>query len=259
MEGDLQLAVAQVVAILEYLGDLLEAAGRRSEEAKEGLAGRKHSAEILGVELHADEPLVVLEFDNLHTLAAVILTDKAQPSLFELVDEFGVNLVTVTVSLPDLLLVSVQLPQAGPFGAGLEVSGPLAESHGASHLGLVNLRHVDDRRMLAILVELLTTSSSQPAHVASVLNNGHLHTQAHTQVRNIVRTSPLGTLDHALGTTLAKTTLNIILESIHKAYAEKNVQEPEFRWRLKPSATPCSTRLGWSPCARPPGERTRPK
>lgn len=208
MKRDLHLSVAQVVAILEHLGDLLKAVGRGSEKSQKGLAGRKDSAEILGVELHTDEPLVVLEFNNLHTLARVVLADKGQTSLLELVDKFGVNLVTMAVSLPDLLLVSVQLPQTGPLGAGLEVGGPLPEAHGASHLGLVDLRHVDDGRMLAVLVELVTTSTSQPAHIAGVLNHRHLHTQANTEVRNIVRTGPLGSLDHTLGTTLTETALH---------------------------------------------------
>jgi hypothetical protein len=70
-------------------------------------------------------------------------------------------------------------------------------------------------------VELLTTSVIQPAHIASILNHGHLHTQANTQVRNIVRTGPLGTLDHTLGTTLAKTALNTILESFIRVHTEK--------------------------------------
>lgn len=105
----LQLLMTQVVTVLEDLRDGLQTASSGSEETKEGLARRQHTRQVLGVELHADIPLVVLELDDLHALAGLVLPDEREPTGLELLDERRVDLVAVAVTFPDLVLLAVQL------------------------------------------------------------------------------------------------------------------------------------------------------
>src|SRR5690242_14693354 len=48
------------------LGNALEAARRRGDEAEVRARGVEHAAQVLGVVLDADEPRVVLELEDLH-------------------------------------------------------------------------------------------------------------------------------------------------------------------------------------------------
>lgn len=94
----------------------------------------------------------------------------------------------------------------------LELCDSLSETHGTTHLRLVNLRHVDNDGLFAPVVEFCATGLGHTTDVASILDNSQLHTQANTQVGNIVRTGPVGTLNHSFRTTLAETTLRQLLD-----------------------------------------------
>ena len=86
-----------------------------SHKSEVRLARVQHPARVLGVELHADEERVLLEFDNLHTFTLVVLSDEVQTSLGEPVDVLRINLVSVTVTLENLASFRVELSGLGPF------------------------------------------------------------------------------------------------------------------------------------------------
>lgn len=196
------------MAVFEHLGDLLQAACSGGEEAEESLAGRKDTAEVFGMKLYADEPLVVFQFDDLHALAGFVLANKCHTSRFEFLDQFGVNFVAVTVSLPDPFLFAIQLSETGPFGAGLEQGHSFAESHCAAHFSSIDFGHVNNSGIFALFVEFGAARLIQAAHILSKLNHSELHTKADTKVRNVIGTSPVGTFDHSICATLAETTLS---------------------------------------------------
>lgn len=207
IDRQFDLLVAEIMTILEELSDLFQTTSRRGKEPQEGLAGREHSAEILRVELHTHKPLVVLQLKDLHALARFIFPNECQTGLFQVRDEFRIHFVTVTVSLPDLGLVAIQLAKTRPFRARLEFGDSLTETHRTTQLGLVDFRHVDNGWLFAMLLKLGAAGFGHPAHIASVLDDGQLHTQADTKVRHVICASPVSRFDHALGAALAKTTL----------------------------------------------------
>lgn len=53
------------------------------------------------MELDTNEPGVLLEFDNLHTLAEVVLADEVETGILQLLDVLWVHLVTAAVRLID--------------------------------------------------------------------------------------------------------------------------------------------------------------
>ena len=83
--------------------DVVKYAGGCGNEAQVRTAGVQDSREVLGMELHADEPRVVLDLDNLHAHALLVLADKVETALLQLVDVAGVDFVPVPVALEDLV------------------------------------------------------------------------------------------------------------------------------------------------------------
>lgn len=196
----------EIVTVLISLGDLFEASGSSGEEAQEGLAGRKDSAQVLRVELYSDVPLMILQFNDFHTLAGLVLSNEGQSTLLQLADKLRVHLITVAMSFPDLLLLPVQLAQARPFSTRLEHSRPLSKAHCTTHLSLIDLRHVDDNRLLAGLIELGAACLIHTADMPSILDHSQLHTKANTKVGNVVGTGPLGSQNHTGRTSRTKAT-----------------------------------------------------
>jgi hypothetical protein len=54
------------------------------------------------MELYTHKPGVVLQFNNLHTFTLDILANESESGLFETVNHFGIDFVTVSVSFLDL-------------------------------------------------------------------------------------------------------------------------------------------------------------
>jgi hypothetical protein len=111
---------------IQPVPNLVKTPRRRREEPEEGLARREHAAQVLGVELHAHEPRVVADLDDLHALARRVLADEGEPGRLETLDHLRVDLVPVAVALGDLGGVAVEGAEAGPFGSLLEVAAVLA-------------------------------------------------------------------------------------------------------------------------------------
>ena len=130
-------------------------ASRGGDEAEVRLAGNQHPAEVLGVELHTDEPRVVFKLDDLHAHAGLVLADEGETLLLELVDVVGVDFVAVSVTLVDALVVqAVERTELRPLGVGLPHGGPQTKTHGATNDTGVVLRHGDDDAVLILAVEL---------------------------------------------------------------------------------------------------------
>lgn len=188
----------------DLLGDLLEAADGSGNEAKEGAGGVEDTAGVLGVVLNTDVVRVVLDLDNLHALTGVVLANEDEARLLELLDVVGVDLVTVTVTLLDGGGLAVESTELAELRAGLEVSGTGAETHGTAKLLLGTLGHEDDDAVLSVSIELLRGGILELAEVAGSLDDGNLHTKADTEEGGLLLTSPLGSTDHTLGTTVTE-------------------------------------------------------
>lgn len=203
--SDLQMA--EVMGSLEGLGDLIKTSRSRREESEETLAGRNNTAQVFRVELNTDIPSVVLELDHFHSLAALVFSNERETGALQLVHQIRVHLVAVTMALPDLLLVAVQLAELGPLCTILEQRRPLTQPHCTPHLGFVDFRHVDDGRLLRFFIELCAIRLFHIADVASVFDHSYLQPKANAKEGDVLCTGPFGTLDHALGTALTEATL----------------------------------------------------
>ena len=206
--GAVGTPVGNAGVLEDLLGNLLEAAGSGGNEAEEGAGGIEDTAGVLGMVLDTDVVRVVLDLNNLHTLVGVVLADEDETGLLKPVNVFGVDLVTVTVTLLDAGGLAVKSAKLAEFGAGLEVGGTGAETHGTAKLLLGTLGHEDDDAVLGVGVELLRGGILEVAEVTGSLDNGNLHTKADTEEGGLLLTSPLGGLDHTLSTTVTETARN---------------------------------------------------
>lgn len=202
--GAVGTPVGHTGVLEDLLGDLVEAADGGGNEAEEGARGVEDTAGVLGVVLNTDVVGVVLDLDNLHTLARVVLADEDEARLLELVDVIGVDLITVTVTLLDGCGLAVESTELAELGTGLEMSSTGAETHGATKLLLGTLGHEDDDAVLGVGVELLGSGILEVAEVAGGLDDGNLHTKADTEEGGLLLTSPLGSANHTLGTTVTE-------------------------------------------------------
>src|SRR5436190_21294447 len=76
----LVLQMAQILHPAKLLSNLLQAPRYGGEEAKVCLARREYTAQVLRVELHANEPAVAAQLDDLHALALVVLAHEGEPA-----------------------------------------------------------------------------------------------------------------------------------------------------------------------------------
>lgn len=114
----------------------------------------------------------------------------------------------MAVTLHDLACLRVELADLGPFATGLEHGGAEAETHGASKMRLGALGHEDDDRVGSLGRDLDRVCVLQSADVAGILDNGNLHSEADTQVRDSVLSGPLGGSNHSLSSTRSESTRN---------------------------------------------------
>lgn len=199
--------MAEVVGSLERLGDLFETSRSCREESEETLAGCDNAAQVLRMELNTNIPSVVLQFDDFHSLAGLVLSNERETGALQAFHQIRVHFVAVTVALPDLLLVTVQLAELGPFCALLEERRPLTKPHCTSHLRFIDFRHVDDGRLFTLFIELGAVGLFHIADVAGVFDNSDLQPKADAKEGDVLCTRPFGTLHHTLGTALTEATL----------------------------------------------------
>lgn len=149
----------------------------------------EHLGLVLGVELGAHEVRVVLDLEDLHALAGLILSDKVQTSSLQLLNVRRVDLVAVAVPLLDLGETAVKGSDLSPLAVGLEDGFPGAETHGAAHVFLVELGHGDDHAVAGGGIKLLGVGRGQVADVAGILNGSGL--EAKTDLDGKLALSPV--------------------------------------------------------------------
>lgn len=195
-----------LIHLRNLLGDLLEALGSRCNESEVWSRWRQNSGQVLWVVLHTNIPWVLLQLDNLHTLTLIILSNKVQSTLSQAVDILRVNLISVAMSLMDLLSLRVQRAKLGPLTSRLELRRSQSETHRTTHSRLIHLRHKHHNWMFSLLIQLRTRRTLQSDHISRKLNNRDLHSQANSQVWSLVGTCPLSGLDHTLSSAHSETT-----------------------------------------------------
>ncbi len=138
---------------------------------------------VLGVELAAEEPGVILQLHDFAEQAVWAGTRGLEASSGELVAVVVVDLVAVTMPLLDL-----RCPVDGVGeGALLDAAGVAAQAHRAAlHRDLLLLFHQVDHGVGGALVELAAVGAIEAEHVAGELHDGHLHTKADSEVRDPV-------------------------------------------------------------------------
>ena len=81
--------------------DLVQTAGARGDEAQVGFTGAEHAAQVLRVELDANVPRVVGEFQDLHAFGTIVFADEGEPVRGEDVDVGWADFVAVAMALGD--------------------------------------------------------------------------------------------------------------------------------------------------------------
>mmetsp|Transcript_385 Transcript_385/g.878 ORF Transcript_385/g.878 Transcript_385/m.878 type:complete len:209 (+) Transcript_385:535-1161(+) len=125
--------------------------------------GRAEGAGLeFGVELNSEVKRVLgtWELSHLHTLVKLVLTSEVESIVFEICDAFRVHLVSVAVSLHDMVHTLIDeacntLGLCNLLGESVKVGTAATETHSTSHLSLVVLEHLDDNLLLGLLVNLI--------------------------------------------------------------------------------------------------------
>src|SRR6201996_8690334 len=184
---------------------------RGADESGEQRVTVTGSRSELRVELRRHEPRVIVELNHLYQ----VVTGEAretQPGLDETIQVVVVELVAMAVPLHDDILAE----DVACTSPGAEDHLLRAQTHGRTLVGcfIAHLRAAclvlplgDERndRVRRRTIELGAVGIGKAKHVAAVLDNGHLHTQADTKVRNAVLTRVACGLDLSLDATLAET------------------------------------------------------
>jgi len=121
---------------------------------------------------------MILELKDLHALTSLIPADKMKTSLLKHVNVLGINLVTVTMTFLNHIDIPVQGTSLGPLSVRLENGLSQTKTHGATHILLVKLRHVNDDMSLRLSVELFGRGVGKATEIARVLDGSNLETKA---------------------------------------------------------------------------------
>src|SRR5580765_6726876 len=185
---------------------------RRLDEAGEQRVAVPGRALELGVELHADEPWVLLfrQLDDLGQLLALRDRRDQQPGLLEALEVALVRLVAVAVALGHDLAVDLVCERAGR-----DIGALRTQAHRAAQVGVrvalldravavLPLVDQGDHRVLRVGLELGAVRAVQARQMARDLDRRDLHAQADAQVRDLVFARVLRGADFALDAALAE-------------------------------------------------------
>lgn len=156
------------------------------------------------------EARLTLDLEDLHSLSTLVSSDKLESSLLavgllEPLDHLGVDLVSVTVPLPHGSLPAIQPSDLCVLGRGLKDGRTQTQSHGPSKVRLGDLGHEDDRGRGAARDELGRVGVLDATDVSGPLDDGDLHPEADSEVRDLVLSRPLASDDHTLRTSHSET------------------------------------------------------
>lgn len=227
-----------------------------SHQTEVWLGWVENSGQVLWVVLDTDIEWMIFELNNFHTLSLIVLSDEAEPLALEILNPFGVDLISMSVTLMNFLGTTVKLSHLGPLSILLEVSWAETKSHGSSQVSLGNLRHEDNDWVWSVGDELNGMGVLKIGYIASVLNDGDLHTKTDTEVWDLVGTSPVGGEDHSLSTTESEPTRNE-----NTAVADVSLsyfllcKRSKLTRQCKHRAMPCGTWLEQLACSLAPNRR----
>src|SRR5665648_913460 len=162
-----------------------------------------------GMELHADEPGMVRDLDDLRQKSVGRQTREAQAGRLELIAVAHVHLVAVAVALGNAGR-AVDLGDLTALGEHGVVS---AETHGAAKIAVLlaflqflaphPFGHEADHRLLGG-AELGGAGVLDAGKVAGDLDHSHLHAEADAEIRKLTHARIAGGVDLALGAALAE-------------------------------------------------------
>src|SRR4051794_10945561 len=133
------------------------------------------------MELAAEEPRVVFQFNDLDELAVGREAGHAKAALLQLRHVFGVHLVAMAVALVDLLH-SIRLPRDRTF---LQRARILAEAHrAAERVDADQVAQLVDDFVRRLIIELGRIRADHPHHVARELDRRALHAEADAEKRD---------------------------------------------------------------------------
>ena len=93
--------------LLKLLRDLLKTSCTGGNEAEVRSRRIQYLALVFGMELDAHIPRVILQFNHLHALTCVVLTNEIEPSLLQPVNIVWIHFIAMSVTLFDRICISV--------------------------------------------------------------------------------------------------------------------------------------------------------
>lgn len=108
----------------QLLRDLLKTSCAGSDKAEVWWRRVQYLALVFRMKLDPDIPGVIFYFNDLHAFARVVLANKMEPNLLQLVYTVWVHFITMSVALFDDICISIECAQLAPFAARLEVRWP---------------------------------------------------------------------------------------------------------------------------------------
>ena len=171
-------------------------------EVHEEGVGMEDGGGVFGMELGADEPGVVGEFDDFDEVGVGIGADALHAVLLEVGEVAVVEFVAVAVALLDggLAVDGVGL------AAFAQLAGVGSEAHSAAHAGdgLLLFHEVDDG-VLCVGCHLCAVGIGVAERVAGKFDDHHLHAEADAEGGDVVGAGVLDGGDFAFGASLSET------------------------------------------------------
>ena len=153
------------------------------------------------MELGTQVEVTARNLDSLDQAAVRAGACNDQALFLKLGAELVVELIAVAMALVDVQC-AVALGHPGARGDG---AGVLAQAHRATlRLDTLLIRHQVNDVMMALGRKLAGIGVGVAQHIAGVLHDHDLHTQADAKVGNMVLPRVLGSLDHALNAAVAE-------------------------------------------------------
>lgn len=150
---------------------------------------------------------LTIQLEHLHSFSSLIPTNKPHtPRGLELLDILRFNLVPMPMPLPSNVPVPIQPPKLALLRVGLKDGRSKTKTHGTAHVGLGYFGHETDDRVRRVGNELGRVGLLETANVSGPFDDGDLETEADTEVWDVLLTRPLGSGNHALGTSKTETT-----------------------------------------------------
>ena len=188
------------------VGSPLELTRRSLEESQEGGAGPAGTRFEFGMKLDAHVVRVVVEFEDFTTLTGFVFTDEHQALGLNALNEIGVDLVAMPMTLVDRFARAVESPNRRSLM--LPKGGAAAQSHRAAKVGFGNFRHEHDGGVVGVVFKLRGIGTLHAQHVSAELNGGNLQAQTYSKIGHALGSSVLGCEDFPLNTSISKTTGN---------------------------------------------------